>query len=102
MKVSVLVLMLFLMGCEGSVEIQRSQDNLCVSKDSKKELASFIISCAKAANPLSDEEGEDLVKQCEWTGQRTICPLVDSCRKVTRSGGIIGSTRYGEWGPCDS
>ena len=35
--------------------------------------AEFIIACAKAANPMSDEEGEDLVKQCEWTSQNLFC-----------------------------
>jgi len=39
----------------------------------KEALASFIIECAKAANPMSDEEGEDLVQQCEWTGMRLYC-----------------------------
>lgn len=26
--------------------------------------AKFIVDCARAANPMSDEEGEDLVKEC--------------------------------------
>lgn len=37
------------------------------TEDRSKEQAKFIIDCAKAANPLSDEEGEDLVQQCEFT-----------------------------------
>jgi len=35
--------------------------------------AKFIIDCSKAANPMSDEEGEDLVKQCSWTSQDLFC-----------------------------
>jgi hypothetical protein len=35
--------------------------------------ASFVIDCAKAANPLSDEEGEDLVKQCQKTAEELFC-----------------------------
>ena len=31
--------------------------------------AEFIVKCAQAANPLSDEEGEDLVQQCESTAK---------------------------------
>lgn len=31
--------------------------------------STFIIECAKAANPMSDEEGEDLVRQCEITAE---------------------------------
>jgi hypothetical protein len=35
--------------------------------------ASFIIECAEAANPKSDEEGEDLVAQCEYTSRNLFC-----------------------------
>ena len=38
--------------------------------------AKFIINCAKAANPMSDEEGEDLVKQCEKTSVNLFCKTV--------------------------
>lgn len=36
-------------------------------------MSSWILECAKAANPLSDEEGEDLVRQCEDTAVRLYC-----------------------------
>lgn len=39
----------------------------------KERLHKFIIECAKAANPMSDEEGEDLVYQCEKTGRGIYC-----------------------------
>lgn len=51
----------------------------CLPKDLKKltcdnsKQAAFIINCAKAANPLSDEEGEDLVAQCERTSEHLFC-----------------------------
>jgi len=35
-----------------------------------EDAASFIVKCSKAANPMSDEEGEDLVQQCEDTAKR--------------------------------
>ena len=35
--------------------------------------AKFIIDCAKAANPMSDEEGEDLVKQCDSSSRELFC-----------------------------
>lgn len=38
--------------------------------------ADFIIKCAEAANPKSDEEGEDLVSQCEKTSEELFCPYV--------------------------
>lgn len=36
----------------------------------------FILNCAKAANPMSDEEGEDLVKQCEDTSKNIFCEKI--------------------------
>lgn len=35
--------------------------------------ADFIINCAKAANPMSDEEGEDLVKECNKVSYQLFC-----------------------------
>lgn len=42
-------------------------------------VADFVIKCAEAANPNSDEEGEDLVAQCQATGIKLLCPLVETC-----------------------
>lgn len=39
----------------------------------KEKQAKFIIKCAEAANPRSDEEGEDLVEQCEMTSYNLFC-----------------------------
>lgn len=38
--------------------------------------AKFIIDCAKAANPMSDEEGEDLVAECRKTAYYLYCERV--------------------------
>ncbi len=38
-----------------------------------EKLGQFVINCSEAANPKSDEEGEDLVAQCERTGRRIFC-----------------------------
>jgi hypothetical protein len=46
---------------------------ICKNNDKRAE---FIINCAKAANPMSDEEGEDLVKQCERTSYDLFCEYV--------------------------
>lgn len=46
-----------------------------ICKDNDKR-AKFIIDCAKAANPMSDEEGEDLVHQCERTSEDLFCEHV--------------------------
>lgn len=59
----------------------------CATEAERKQLAEAIVSCAKAANPMSDEEGEDLVAQCEGTMARTVCPerkqrVVYSCHHI--------------------
>ena len=73
----------------------------CDTEAQRDKLASFIIKCSEAANPKSDEEGEDLVIQCERTGINTICPQADVCREEINKGGFLGSpSTYGDWGPC--
>ncbi len=46
----------------------------CTTPEERKALAEFIIACATAANPKADEEGEDLVSQCQLSGERALCP----------------------------
>lgn len=65
---------LILVGCEDIERIRFETAEHCVDAEDRRALAQFIIECSKAANPLSDEEGEDLVSQCERTGERAICP----------------------------
>lgn len=72
----------------------------CITPESRKELAEFIIKCSEAANPKSDEEGEDLVIQCERTGTNTLCPTVEICREIVSPGGFMQHDRYGDWGDC--
>lgn len=50
-------------GCSRPESVHTEQD--CAQEKSK-----FILECAVAANPKSDEEGEDLVAQCEQTAER--------------------------------
>jgi len=64
--------LLALTGCGDTTGFRT--ENLCPPAD--KGLRDFIIECAKVANPMSDEEGEDLVQQCEFTGERVMCPKV--------------------------
>lgn len=47
----------------------------CKWKCDKERQADFILKCADAANPKSDEEGEDLVIQCEKTSRNLFCSL---------------------------
>ena len=90
-----IILFVFLAGCND--EINRRTDHICTDPVDKDKLVKFILDCAKAANPMSDEEGEDLVIQCERTGTRVICPVVSSCQIVT--GAFL--KQYGEWEKCN-
>ena len=60
-------------------KMKSTMDKICSTKEEKKIVADFVIKCAEAANPLSDEEGEDLVLQCHRTGESLLCPLVETC-----------------------
>ena len=39
----------------------------------KDKSANFIVKCAEAANPMSDEEGEDLVEECGNQARLIFC-----------------------------
>jgi hypothetical protein len=69
MKKLTLLLCLALVACGDDIVTKTVTD---CSKNGK-EVAQFVVDCAKAANPLSDEEGEDLVVQCEQTGKKLLC-----------------------------
>lgn len=69
-----------LSGCQPGTRVERIEIHSCQTTESRRRLAKFIIDCSAAANPKSDEEGEDLVAQCEQTGRRTICPVASLCR----------------------
>lgn len=72
-KTIILVTVLLLVGCDDGPYIITQDRPDCSAH--RKELAAFILECAKNANPLADEEGEDLVKQCERTGENVVCPV---------------------------
>lgn len=41
----------------------------------REELKTCLIDCTKAGNPMSDEEGEDLVRQCQYSCSEIYCTL---------------------------
>ncbi len=69
-----ILISIFLIGCSDTEIVIP----VCTTEH-QKQLSEFIILCAKAANPMSDEEGEDLVKQCEMTGKNIYCPRKKVC-----------------------
>lgn len=62
---------LALIACnEGPVKI----DSVCrVHPTQQTEAKECLVQCAEAANPMSDEEGEDLVTQCEESCTNIYC-----------------------------
>jgi len=84
----ILLFALFFVGCETNENLEWTEYR-CSSQEMPA-LRAFIVDCAKAANPLSDEEGEDLVSQCENTAFSTCSKFVAvkvqgfGCRDVMR------------------
>ena len=76
MKTLIFGLFLMLMGCNENERVSPPDGYRCLSNCTKgteafkdtcaetDKLAKFIVDCARAANPMSDEEGEDLVNEC--------------------------------------
>jgi len=58
------IAMLLLQGCQPKLRVY-SEINIRGSEAA----AQFIVECAKAANPMADEEGEDLVEECTNTAK---------------------------------
>ncbi len=103
MKLPILLLFFsFFTACtEKIIEIHETEEKVkCISQSDRERLANFIVKCAEAANPKSDEEGEDLVKQCQWTGTEVLCPSNKLCRTNKEHRGFSGYTERGEWVPC--
>jgi len=97
-----IIVMLANSGCtlKDQHKITKSTRQKCETDLHRKQLAEFIIKCSEAANPKSDEEGEDLVDQCENTGVRTICPTIEVCMEQHKEAGFMEHWSWGEWGPC--
>ena len=82
MKKLIIIATLLLTGCEevpptGYVCLSRKFT--CSQKywvkyvcDADKQ-AKFILGCNKTANPMSDEEGEDLVHECHKVSKQLYC-----------------------------
>lgn len=79
MKKIKILIPLIIAACNRNPESRCGMRPACTTPDDRQALASFIIKCAEAANPKSDEEGEDLVKQCQWSGNEVICPQQKQC-----------------------
>ena len=67
---------LLLLGCDEICQDYTTQEvrRVCYTEQERKALVEAIVACTKAGNPMSDEEGEDLVAQCQRTMTYAACP----------------------------
>lgn len=85
-KAVIITLLLILVGCDDPAPVGYKCQNYSahggctpgyaykyVCQQEKR--SKFIIECARAANPMSDEEGEDLVRQCDETSKDIFCTI---------------------------
>jgi len=62
-----------LAGCS-KIESFDVTDRHC-EKSTTEQRAKFTLSCIANANPLSDEEPEDWIKECAKTSESLYCPI---------------------------
>jgi len=74
--IKLILLSLLLVACDNR---HMSKEMDCPSPTTTEHRV-WLLDCIEKGNPLSDEEGEDLVKQCEWTAERMFCLSVPSVR----------------------
>jgi len=68
-------LLLVLTACgEDEYSTHMKEDTVCENSSNSKR-ADFILSCIKNANPRSDEEPEDWIRQCQYIAEETYCEL---------------------------
>jgi len=79
-SIAVVLILFYILGkfayditAERKAQSKWTWHQICKNNDKRAE---FIINCAKAANPMSDEEGEDLVEQCQRTSYDLFCEEV--------------------------
>lgn len=71
----VVIVLFFVIGCGDNLPTEETRiADIPYCEDHRTQLADFVLTCALNANPKSDEEGEDLVEQCEKTGLKVVCP----------------------------
>lgn len=74
MKYLICFSLVFVVGCDSGPETRVSESNeTYCTKNTATERSEFILQCIKNANPNSDEEPEDWIRQCQWMAEETIC-----------------------------
>lgn len=73
-RILLLVALATLAGCEGPPRVYEERKPVCDTPELREKVAEYTVACAKAANPMSDEEGEDLVAECRRSSMVILCP----------------------------
>lgn len=66
-------LLLLVAGC-GEAGTFTRMEHECRDPADRKAAAECLVKCNESANPKSDEEGEDLARQCSLECQEILCP----------------------------
>jgi len=90
-------------------KVEVVQQSILDCRNKTTQLTEFVLNCAKNANPMSDEEGEDLVLACKDTAIDFICikrireitsvELGDNKHKCTDSAGVLTTCYTGSPSP---
>lgn len=99
MKRLALLIAVFVVGCNGQ-PVRRVVWRQAAATAEHQE---WLLGCIEKGNPMSDEEGEDLVKQCEQTAYRLFAPkLTRRCEVNEPDDGIAGWEEIpcSEWEPA--
>lgn len=72
MRSALLLMIVTFFGCNEPGPPRLNYHKECTPEQTEK-LSTWILECIKNANPLSDEDPEDWISQCERTGKRILC-----------------------------
>ena len=71
----ILILAFFLIGCGSEVETVDRYESFC-NDTTIQARSEFTLTCIKNANPLSDEEPEDMISECNKVAKIIHCPEI--------------------------
>ena len=89
-SVAYLAAVWLLAGCDMEVDSEGHQVELRMGCDEPDGPAAVdcMVRCAEAANPMSDEEGEALVEQCDRSCEKYACKKRALWVQYPRGGGV--------------
>ena len=73
---ALLLPLVLLFSCKSDNELtyREAVREICLSEEDRKVLSDFVLNCIKNGNNMSDEEMEDVVRECRLTGESILCP----------------------------